>query len=255
MSDFYPIFTNDGTVGLYSEEDDDIYHSAYGALSESWQKFIYPSCIKDLIDNNEDIKILDICYGIGYNTKSAIQFYINELKRKNKKNFFENILYNFLKNIIILFLNFKIKLKKIFCLHNNISAIDADKNTNKINSISPIYTDNISDNNIINFLNFKNNINTDNRNNNYSIDTDNEIKTKYSKYYSKNKLKVNNYIPTKLESLLIKILNSDFTSNKSKLFVDAIDLDSTLIKLSPLITNKLKKGRKKILTDKINSKK
>ena len=43
MYKFYPYFTNDGSVGLYSEEDDDIYHSTYGALTEAYEKFILPA--------------------------------------------------------------------------------------------------------------------------------------------------------------------------------------------------------------------
>ena len=31
----YPYFTNDGSVGLFSPEANDIYHSTYGALTEA----------------------------------------------------------------------------------------------------------------------------------------------------------------------------------------------------------------------------
>ena len=80
MSDFQPYFTNDGSVGLYSQDFDDIYHSASGALTEAYEKFIYPINWEALL-NHDDIKILDICYGIGYNTKSFLN-YIFENKKK-----------------------------------------------------------------------------------------------------------------------------------------------------------------------------
>ncbi|MDR1327371.1 MAG: hypothetical protein LBJ74_03080 [Heliobacteriaceae bacterium] len=72
MYKIYPYFTNDGSVGLFSPEADDIYHSSHGALTEAWEKFVLP--IKNL---PRDIKILDICFGIGYNTKSFLEFLTN----------------------------------------------------------------------------------------------------------------------------------------------------------------------------------
>lgn len=94
MYELYPYFTNDSTVGLFSRQDDDIYHSTYGALSESWQKFIIPSGLAKYIQEHESVKILDICYGIGYNTKTSLNVFINnfleqEKISKNKKNNFK----------------------------------------------------------------------------------------------------------------------------------------------------------------------
>lgn len=77
MYELYPYFTNDGSVGLFSPEADDIYHSTYGALTESYEKFILPSDIKNFLKKNNEIKILDICFGIGYNTKSLLNEVIN----------------------------------------------------------------------------------------------------------------------------------------------------------------------------------
>ena len=72
MYKLYPYFTNDGSVGLFSPEADDIYHSTYGALTEAYEKFVLPANVKYFLKNNSQIKILDICYGIGYNTKSFL---------------------------------------------------------------------------------------------------------------------------------------------------------------------------------------
>lgn len=82
MYELYPYHTNDGSVGLFSPQDDDIYHSTYGALTESWQKFIVPSGFEQYLLSHEEVKILDICYGIGYNTKTSLNVFI-----KNALNF------------------------------------------------------------------------------------------------------------------------------------------------------------------------
>lgn len=81
ISNFY--ITDDGSVGLYSEEVHDIYHSKTGALKESFDKFIAPTHFSDYCKDNQITNVLDICYGIGYNTKAAIYSF---LKSKNDNN-------------------------------------------------------------------------------------------------------------------------------------------------------------------------
>ena len=82
MYEFHPYFTNDGSVGLYSPEFNDIYHSATGALTEAYEKFILPVDMKNLL-KKDSIKVLDICYGIGYNSKSFLNFIFEKYFSKN----------------------------------------------------------------------------------------------------------------------------------------------------------------------------
>ena len=92
MHELYPYFTNDGTLGLFSCEDDDIYHSTYGALSESWETFIIPSRLEQYISTHDEVKILDICYGIGYNTKTALNVFVKNYFKNTKKYSLKKIL-------------------------------------------------------------------------------------------------------------------------------------------------------------------
>lgn len=78
----YPYITNDGSVGLYSPEFDDIYHSTFGAYAEACEKFVLPSDLKYYISNFSELNVLDICYGIGYNTKSFLNFYIKNINEQ-----------------------------------------------------------------------------------------------------------------------------------------------------------------------------
>ncbi len=94
MRDYEFYYTQDGSIGLYSYTDSDVYHSKYGALTEAWEKFVIPSGLEKLINTKKHINILDVCYGVGYNTKALMSFVINKnekfLKRKNfLKKFFE----------------------------------------------------------------------------------------------------------------------------------------------------------------------
>ena len=88
MFEFHPYFTNDGSVGLYSPEFKDIYHSTTGALTEAYEKFIMPVDIENLLAK-DSIKVLDICYGIGYNSKSFLNLilenYFLKISQKNNK--------------------------------------------------------------------------------------------------------------------------------------------------------------------------
>ena len=91
MYELYPYFTNDGSVGLFSPEADDIYHSSYGALTEAYEKFILPADFEEYFSTHSDVKILDICFGIGYNTKSFLNYFLENILPKNStKNFIEN---------------------------------------------------------------------------------------------------------------------------------------------------------------------
>ncbi len=87
MYEFHPYFTNDGSVGLYSTDFNDIYHSATGALTEAYEKFIYPVDFNNLL-HKDKIKVLDICYGIGYNSKSFLNFiFENYCQKKFSKKY------------------------------------------------------------------------------------------------------------------------------------------------------------------------
>lgn len=102
MYELYPYFTNDGSVGLFSPEADDIYHSTYGALTEAYEKFVLPADFEKYFSKNNQIKILDICFGIGYNTKSFLNYFFEKILegKISKKNMCtetidtDNIIYN-----------------------------------------------------------------------------------------------------------------------------------------------------------------
>lgn len=66
-------FTYDGSVGLYNNDVDDVYHSVFGAKSEAEEKFIKPLDFMKNFYNKNEIKVLDICFGIGYNTKAFLK--------------------------------------------------------------------------------------------------------------------------------------------------------------------------------------
>jgi len=67
------IITEDGSVTLYSKEFNQAYHSTKdGALRESLQKHVIPAFA--LQNPKEQLTILDICFGLGYNTLATLYY-------------------------------------------------------------------------------------------------------------------------------------------------------------------------------------
>lgn len=76
------ILCEDGTNTLYSREFNEPYHSTRdGALQESLQKHVKPSF--KLKSDKEKLTILDICFGLGYNTFATL-YHIKKNKLKTK---------------------------------------------------------------------------------------------------------------------------------------------------------------------------
>lgn len=70
--DFIPQPTGDGTFTFISPEFGEAFHSHYGAKQESFLKFVFPTQLAHLAKKPR-LQLLDICYGLGYNTAAALQ--------------------------------------------------------------------------------------------------------------------------------------------------------------------------------------
>ncbi|MEB3215426.1 MAG: MnmC family methyltransferase [Nostocales cyanobacterium 94392] len=70
--DFTPQPTADGSKTFFSEEFNELFHSHFGAKQESYFKYVVPTL---LIEKAQlpVLRLLDVCYGLGYNTATAMQ--------------------------------------------------------------------------------------------------------------------------------------------------------------------------------------
>jgi tRNA U34 5-methylaminomethyl-2-thiouridine-forming methyltransferase MnmC len=76
------VLCEDGSKTLYSKEFDEPYHSTKdGALHESLEKHVNPSF--SLKSDKDELTILDICFGLGYNTFATL-YYIKKNNLKTK---------------------------------------------------------------------------------------------------------------------------------------------------------------------------
>ena len=71
------IITADKSETYLNEQVGECYHSLQGAAEEAIQKYVIPCKIKELAKTGH-IRILDICFGLGYNSAMAISTALDE---------------------------------------------------------------------------------------------------------------------------------------------------------------------------------
>jgi tRNA U34 5-methylaminomethyl-2-thiouridine-forming methyltransferase MnmC len=76
VEQFIPQVTGDGSCTFFSEEFKEAFHSHYGAKQEAEAKFVEPAQLRQkasqLPPANTPLRILDVCYGLGYNSAAAL---------------------------------------------------------------------------------------------------------------------------------------------------------------------------------------
>lgn len=69
---FAPQITEDGSYTFFSEEFQECFHSRSGAKQEAEQKFVQACRLPQLALERSRLFLLDICYGLGYNSAAAL---------------------------------------------------------------------------------------------------------------------------------------------------------------------------------------
>ncbi len=69
---FTPQLTADGSFTFFSQEIGESFHSIQGAKEEAYLKFVEPC---QLVQKSQQpvLRLLDVCYGLGYNTAAALE--------------------------------------------------------------------------------------------------------------------------------------------------------------------------------------
>ncbi|WP_017326617.1 tRNA (5-methylaminomethyl-2-thiouridine)(34)-methyltransferase MnmD [Synechococcus sp. PCC 7336] len=70
---FELVTTGDGSITFYSEEFDQAFHNRSGARAEAIEKFLLPCKVLDLAPQRAELRILDVCFGLGYNSGVALE--------------------------------------------------------------------------------------------------------------------------------------------------------------------------------------
>lgn len=67
-----PHLTDDGSFTFFSEEFGETFHSQTGAKAEAFTKFSQVTALAQRAQSGH-LRLLDICYGLGYNTAAALE--------------------------------------------------------------------------------------------------------------------------------------------------------------------------------------
>ena len=70
------VSTEDGSVTFWNEDYKEHYHTPAGARMEAVEKYLIPGQLKDRLAKG-DIHLLDICFGLGYNSLAAMNLAVH----------------------------------------------------------------------------------------------------------------------------------------------------------------------------------
>ena len=68
------VIGEDSSETFFNTQYNEAYHSKIGPILEAEHKFVKPSCLKELLTNKKKIEILDLFFGLGYNTGIALDY-------------------------------------------------------------------------------------------------------------------------------------------------------------------------------------
>jgi tRNA U34 5-methylaminomethyl-2-thiouridine-forming methyltransferase MnmC len=66
------LLTADGSTTFFSHAFGEAFHSIHGAKQEAEAKFVLPARIRAKAEQQDCVNIIDVCYGLGYNSAAAI---------------------------------------------------------------------------------------------------------------------------------------------------------------------------------------
>jgi tRNA U34 5-methylaminomethyl-2-thiouridine-forming methyltransferase MnmC len=78
MNSWTPLITQDGSYTFFSAEFDETFHSVRGAKAEAFQKYAEATYLVQKAQAQAPVlRLLDVCYGLGYNTAAALELIWN----------------------------------------------------------------------------------------------------------------------------------------------------------------------------------
>lgn len=72
-SAYSTITTSDGSITFFSEEFQQAFHNFSGARLEALEKYVLPTYLLALARERQELHIIDVCFGLGYNSAVALE--------------------------------------------------------------------------------------------------------------------------------------------------------------------------------------
>jgi tRNA U34 5-methylaminomethyl-2-thiouridine-forming methyltransferase MnmC len=67
------VVTADGSVTLFNEDAGELYRNSAGAYTEALKNYVEPACAVDTLQRTGRLRVLDVCFGMGYNSFVLLQ--------------------------------------------------------------------------------------------------------------------------------------------------------------------------------------
>jgi tRNA U34 5-methylaminomethyl-2-thiouridine-forming methyltransferase MnmC len=77
------VLTEDGSITCRDEESGELYHNRAGAYTEALQHYIQVCDLSSRAQRQGEIRVLDVCFGLGYNTFVFIDKLIEDIEKGN----------------------------------------------------------------------------------------------------------------------------------------------------------------------------
>jgi tRNA U34 5-methylaminomethyl-2-thiouridine-forming methyltransferase MnmC len=83
------VVTEDGSITCLDAETGELYHNRAGAYTEALRNYVLPSGLEVLLAKQNSLRVLDVCFGLGYNSFVLIQHLLSLLAHlgEPKENF------------------------------------------------------------------------------------------------------------------------------------------------------------------------
>lgn len=78
------VVTEDGSITCLDQTTGELYHNRAGAYTEALQNYVLPSGLESLFSAQNDVRLLDVCFGLGYNSFVLIQQALSLLEKQTK---------------------------------------------------------------------------------------------------------------------------------------------------------------------------
>lgn len=80
-----PIITGDGSPTLHNNQYNENYHCSRGAISEAFGKYAGACKVADIARLKGRVRILDVCFGLGYNSCAALDVILTAIPAAKMK--------------------------------------------------------------------------------------------------------------------------------------------------------------------------
>ncbi len=79
------VLTDDGSITCLDRDSGELYHNRAGAYSEALKNYVQACDLADRLYRQAKVLVLDVCFGLGYNTFVFLDYFLQQIERLSTK--------------------------------------------------------------------------------------------------------------------------------------------------------------------------